>query len=500
MSKPEQATALSEAKPARSVSRSSQSLRHVPMEQMDATDREFLPSALEILDSPPSPIRVASIWFIATAVASALAWSWFGRLEIHAVAQGRVQPSGRSKIVQPLDTGRIMSIHVENGQSVQEGALLLTLDPTETTADRTALELELQSSQAEGLRRRVALDLAATQTKAVHKIVFPEHIRRNIAAREQLVLEAEMAQLTSTRQSLEAQYDEKIASRDRLIAAIGAREKIVALARERASMREALQDRGSLSRAMVIEVMQQYESQLAQLLTERGQLVEVEALLKTLGRRLEEALAQFIAEQTQKLLEAERRISKTEQELIKADARQKRSQIRAPIGGIIQQISVTTVGQVVAGGQPLLTIVPHDTPLEVEALVLNKDIGFVREGQRVVVKIEAFPFTRYGLIEGQIRKISREAIDLIEAQSQGDPKILTQIQGPSAATASQRYRNLVFAISISLSRQSLTIEGAVVPLTPGMSVTAEISTGSRRVLDFVLSPLVELASTAGHER
>lgn len=499
MSETENSKALSETN-SRSVSRLQQGLRQIPLARMDAIDREFLPSALEILDTPPSPARVATIWLISVGFAVALAWSWFGRLEIHAVALGRIQPSGLSKIVQTLDAGKIVTINVENSQRVREGDLLLVLDPTETTADRTALDLEMHSSQAEVLRRRAALDHVASLSTDVRPIKFPVRVPREIGEREQLALGAELGHLASTRRSFLAQREEKIASRNRLRAAIEYRERIVALARERASMRETLQDRGSLSRALVIDALQQYESQAAQLVTERGQLNEVEALLETLDRRLEEASAQFVAEQTQKLVEAERRLAKAEQDVVKAAARQERAQIRAPISGIVQQMSVTTIGQVVAGGQPLLTIVPLDIPLEVEAFVLNKDIGFVREGQRVVVKIDAFPFTRYGSIEGQIRRISREAVEQTEAQAQSDSKLVVQMRGPAAATPTQRSGNFVYSTTISLSRQSLLVEGADVPLTPGMTVAAEIITGTRRVLDFVISPLVELFATSGHER
>lgn len=499
MSKTENAKVISETN-LRSASRPQPGLRPLPLAKMDAVDRDFLPSALEILDTPPSPARVATIWVIAFGFVVALAWSWFSQLEIHAVALGRIQPSGRSKIVQTLEAGKIASIRVENSQRVREGDLLLVLDPTETTADRTALELEMHSGQAEVLRRRAALDHVAARSTDVQQIKFPDRVPREIGEREQSALVAELSHLASTRRSLLAQREEKIASRDRLRTAIGSRERIVSLARERASMRETLQDRGSLSRALVIDVLQQYESQLAQLVTERGQLNEVEALLATLDRRWEEASAHFVAEQTQKLIDAERRLAKTEQEVVKAAARQERAQIRAPISGIVQQMSVTTIGQVVAGGQPLLTIVPLDIPLEVEAFVLNKDIGFVREGQRVVVKIDAFPFVRYGSIEGQIRRISREAVEQADAQAQSDPKVVAEMRGPAAAAQTQRSRNFVYPTTISLFRQSLVVEGADIHLTPGMTVVAEIITGNRRVLDFLISPLTEIIANSGHER
>jgi biotin/lipoyl-binding protein len=146
----------------------------LPPTRMDAVDREFLPAALELLETPPSPIRVAAIWLICTAFATALAWSYFGWLDIHAIAHGRIQPSGRSKIVQPLEPGKVIAIAVENGSRVAAGDVLVELDPTETDADREALTRELESTRAEAARRRVAVAAAANDGSGPPAIIFPE--------------------------------------------------------------------------------------------------------------------------------------------------------------------------------------------------------------------------------------------------------------------------------------------------------------------------------------
>jgi hemolysin D len=467
---------------------------------LDRIDREFLPAALELLETPPSPIRVAAIWTISMALATTLAWSYFGWLDIHAIAQGRIQPSGRSKVVQPLEPGRVIAVAVENGSHIAAGDVLLELDPTETGADREALAGDLESIRAEIARRHVSTRTVLSNRFDPQEITFPLVTGAAIRRREEGVLVAELAQLTSARATLLAQHAQQIAARDRLSGSIAAREKLLALARERADMREALNDKGALSRALVIDSLQQYEAQVTTQVSERGQLAEAVASLITIDRKLEETASQFIADQTQKLAEAERKADRLEQELIKAQAKNERAKLRASISGTVQQLAVTTIGQVVTSGQSLMTIVPLDSPIEIEALIKNQDIGFVEPGQAAVVKIESFPFTRYGTIDGTVLKVSRDAVDEREANTLSDPGSAVKPQAATTATAPTKAQNLVFPATIGLTRRAINVDGKEIPLSTGMAVTVEIRTGQRRAIDYVLSPLREVFSSSGHER
>ena len=161
---------------------------------------------------------------------------------------------------------------------------------------------------------------------------------------------------------------------------------------------------------------------------------------------------------------------------------------------------MTTVGQVVSSAQALMTIVPLENPLEIEAMILNQDIGFVANGQTAVVKVEAFPFTRYGTIDAKVLKISREAVEEREASNLSDAAGAARAQGSAGSTQQGRGQTLVFPAIISLDRHSIVVDGREVPLTAGMSVTIEIRTGQRRMIDYLLSPLREIGSKAGHER
>ena len=470
----------------------------VAARRMDRVDREFLPAALELLETPPSPVRVAMIWLISLFFAAALAWSYFGWLEIYAVAQGRIQPSGRSKVVQPLDPGRVVGIAVENGSRVQAGDLLVEFDSRETGAEREEQKRDLESALTEGARRRAAIAAARLGEGEALKVIYPAGTSGDMAARENGVLAADLAQLSSNRASLLAQKAERLATCGRLKASLAARERLIAVHKEHVDMRESLNQTKAASRAQVIETLQQYEAQVTIQAGEKGQLVENEAALITLERKIEAATAQFIADQMQKLADIERKADHLKGELVKAATKHERTRLTAPIGGTVQQLAVTTVGQVVSSGQPLMTIVPLDAPIEIEALIQNKDIGFVQAGQTAVVKVESFPFTRYGTVEGAVVKVSRDAVDDREASALSDPKSGAKPQSPVPDLA--RSQNLVFPATIALNKTAITVDGKDLPLSPGMAVTVEILTAKRRALDYILSPLREVASNSAHER
>jgi hemolysin D len=467
---------------------------------LTAADREFLPAALELIETPPSPVRIASIWLICGGFAIAMAGAWIGKLDIYAVAQGRIHPSGRSKVVQPFEAGRVVGINVVNGAKVAAADVLLELDPTESIADRDTQSQELEAARAEMARRGTAIAAARDDISKPLPIPFADGLDAHVRKREAGTLAAELAQLGAARASLLAQTAEQHAVRMRLVNSIAAREKLLALAKERSDMRETLSQQGALSRALVIDSTQQYESQVVTQVGERGQLLETEAAIKRLAAKVDEAVSQFIADQTQKMGDAERKTERLTQELIKATSKSDRTRLRAPIAGTVQQLAVTSVGQVVSPGQALMTIVPNDGPLEIEVLIQNQDIGFVNEGQLAVVKVEAFPFTRYGTIEGNVTKVSRDAVDEREATQLGDTNGAIRQQSSATAAAAGRGQSTVYPATISLSRRTILVDGKLMPLSPGMSVSVEIKTGERRAIDYLLAPLTEVVAGAARDR
>jgi hemolysin D len=265
-------------------------------------------------------------------------------------------------------------------------------------------------------------------------------------------------------------------------------------------MRTELLAIGSLSRTMVIEVLSQYETLMTTQTGEQGQIAETEAQMLTIKAKMAESITQFVADQTNKYLEAERKADRIAQDLVKAKVKNERTTLRSPISGSVQQLAVTTVGQVVSSGQSVMVVVPQDSAIEIEAMVENQDIGFVEEGQTAIVKIEAFPFTRFGTLNGRVERVSRDAVDQREAQTMADPVGSAKQNGTSAGGAQSKTQGLVFPATVRLERASIAVDGKSIPLSPGMVVTVEILTGQRRAIDYLLSPLREIASTTARER
>ncbi|MBS0241380.1 MAG: HlyD family type I secretion periplasmic adaptor subunit [Proteobacteria bacterium] len=464
-----------------------------------ASDSEFLPAALEIVETPPSPVATALMLGICAFFTAALAWSYFGKLDVHALAPGKIQVSGRTKIVQPLEAGRVVAIHVENGAQVKEGDVLVELDPTDTTADHDALARELESTRAEVTRRSAAVAAAQSAGLVTQTIRFAEGTSEAVSKRETAAMLADLSQLRSTLEALRAQIEEKAALKQRLALSIQARQRLLELAKERIGMREEIITRGAGSRALVIESELQYENFATQDAGDRGQQVEAEAAAKSLERKMVQTVDQFVAEQIQKGVEADRKREKLEEDIVKARSKRDRTRLRSPIAGTIQQLEVTTLGQVIASGQAILSVVPTDAPLEVEALISNKDIGFVTAGQRAAIKVDAFPFTRYGTIEADVLKVSTDAVEDRNATAMTDAISASRSQSGSPTRTSQG-QNLVFPAVLRLKQRTISIDGRNVPLTAGMSVTAEVKTGERRAISFLLSPLGEVIRGAGGER
>ncbi len=465
----------------------------------DRSDQEFLPAHLEILDTPPSPYAVAFTWVMCLMFGAALVWSIFAKIDIHAVATARIQPSGRSKVVQPFDTGKVQTIAVENGSRVQAGDVLLTLEPTEAEADLSSRQGDLAALEAQIARRRATIE-AVERNQPTAKVEFPAAVPPAVRAREEGAMLAEIGQYVTTRDAFEAQLAEKVATQERFTASIAARMRLQAVLKERADMRETLVAKSAGTRAAVIDAVQQVEQVSADLAYDRGQLTEAKAGAVSLQRRIAQLTSETVARQYQALTEAAQKRDALVQDVVKATLKRERTALKAPISGTVQQLAVTTLGQVVTAGQPLMVVVPTDGPIEVEAQVQNKDIGFVLPGQEAVVKIDAFPFTRYGSIDGKVVRVSRDAVDDREAGGGSDALSVARGQGLNPVTGTQKTQNLIFPVTVALSRTVIKADGKDVALTPGMTATVEIRTGRRRVIDYLLSPVRETTATAGHER
>ncbi len=480
-------------------------------------DREFLPAALEILETPPSPLAVTLLLTICAFFAAALTWSYYGRLDVDAVAPGKIETVLPTKVIQPLEPGKIATIAVENGSRVKAGDLLLELDPTEARADADASRQALDASLAEVARRRYAIDalraaradaegptpvdaLLALADQASEKIAFDSATPPATRLREVKVLGADLDQLTSAMLNLDKQVAQKVATRQRLAMGIEFQVTLMKTLTDRVGTRQASIDKEVGTKLGLYDAKEALEKAQASLASDQGQQIETDAALTELKSQKAKTYSQFLADYENKLADASRKADEARQTLNKAMARLARTRMASPIDGIVQQLAVTTVGQVFTTGQQLMVVSPTGGPLQVVALVANQDIGFIKIGQDAVVTVDAFPFTRFGVLKGKIEKIAASAVDEQEAKR-------TMVNAASAANdanasgpAQGQTQSFVFPVTVTLEGNTIDIAGAPVPLSPGMTVAVEVKTDSRRVIDYFLSPLAKLAGESLRER
>jgi hemolysin D len=500
--------------------------------QVAGRDREFLPAALEILETPPPPLPIALIAVICAFAVAGLAWSYFGRLDVHAVAPGKIETAGYAKVIEPLDPGKIAAIHVEAGQTVHAGDLLLELDPAEADADALSAQDALNAGLAEIARRRFAIDAVRTaeaqaqspqdrldardkdeaaqagdlgpiETLAGHaefKIAWDETLPEPFRLREEAVLRADLTQLSDALKALDKQTAQKLATRKRLNMSIAYQNTLMDTLNQRVSTRQEAIDLKVGTKINLYDAKEELEKSEAALASDQGQLIENEAALTELQSEKAKTVSQFIADNENKLADASRKADEARQALAKAAARLARTKLLAPTDGVVQQTAVTTVGQVVTTGQQLIVITPIGGKLQVEALVPNLDIGFIKLGQPAAIKVDAFPFTRFGVLHGKVVKIASGAIDEQDAKRALANATAAANVTPAPATAPGQPESFVFPVTIALDETTMKVDNAVIPLTPGMTVTVEIKTDSRRVIDYLLSPLARVASEAARER
>ena len=441
-----------------------------------AHEAEFLPAALALRETPVSPAPRAAMWLLMAFAAIALLWSVFGHVDMVATARGKIVPGDRSKVIQPIDTAKVVAIHVRDGQAVKAGQVLVELDATEATADRARIAGDLADARLQAARAR-ALLAAMTEDGSPSLLGFPDP--RDVGAER----------LARERRLLAGQFDEYRGKLDRVDAEIARREaelastrQVVAkleqtapIARRRAADFKGLVEQKFISEHGYLEKEQLRIEQEGDLATQKSRLDELAAALRE-GRQQRAALVAESRRLTlESLAEAERKAASLTQERVKADSRQRLMTLVAPVDGTVQQLAVHTVGGVVTEAQALMVVVPTDEALEVDAFLENKDIGFVRAGQEAVVKIETFPFTRYGTVAATVAHVSDDAI--------ADEK-----------------KGLIYSARARLARTSIRVDERMVNLSPGMAVTVEIKTGQRRVIEYFLSPLLQYQDESLRER
>jgi hemolysin D len=317
--------------------------------------------------------------------------------------------------------------------------------------------------------------------------------------RERAVLAADLNQLSDALNNFDRQMAQKEATRKRLGMSIAFQDTLIETLTQRVGMRQQAIDLRVGLKTDLYDAKEQLEKSQSALASDQGQLIETDAALRELRSEKTKSLSQFVADNENKLAEAARKADEARQSFAKAAAKLSHTKLFAPIDGVAHQLSVTTVGQVVTIGQELVMVTPSEGALRVEALVANLDIGFVKVGQRAAIKVDAFPFTRFGVLNGNVIRIASEAVDEQDAK-----RVLANAtsaaNGAASPSAPGQPQNFVFPVTIALDESAMNVGDASIPLTPGMTVSVEIKTDSRRVIDYLISPLGKIASEAMRER
>ncbi|HBN09060.1 MAG TPA: hemolysin secretion protein D [Cyanobacteria bacterium UBA8530] len=400
-------------------------------------------------------------------------WMTMGEIDIVATAQGKIVPNDRSKTIQPLEAATVKAIRVADGEKVKAGQVLIELDPTTAQADKD----------------RIAGDLGVVRLQVVRANAMLAALssgKSPIQDRPSLVVETKWME---SQRLLQGQYDEFVAKSDRLDAEIAKceaercstlellrkLEKTVPIAQQRAAGGKYLANKAFLSEDDYLAREQTRIEQEADLAVQRSKLKEIGATLREAKGQKTELAAETRRINLDGINDGVQKAFALEQELLKAETRGKLMKLVAPVDGTVQQLVVHTIGGVVTPAQPVMTIVPSGDSLEIEAFLENKDIGFVRSGQRAEVKIETFQYTKYGTIRAEVTSVSHDAI-------------------------SDEKRGLIYSSRVKMERTRINVDGTEVNLSPGMAVTVEVKTGKRRVVEYLLTPLIQRTSESLRER
>ena len=436
----------------------------------DRLQYQFLPAAEEIVETPPSPFGHVVLWLITALLIVAIAWSYFGKLDIIAPATGKVMPEGSIKTVQPASPGVVTEIKVSEGQKVKKGDLLIQLDDSIAKSDVKTAEQALTVAKLE--RDILAKTLTGEGVaEAVNAADIPDNVKQHLIALAESKVSASEVQkqllssgVSSAGQQVEAQKQSKRTAQDNL-------DKLRTREQElKKELETATPFNESSIRSELRSVQQQIASVEASLPTYDQQIAQAQTGVSEANSRLTAYDAENKASAYTSIVDSEKHITELENTLAKAKQIVEQLSIRAPVDGTILSLATKTVGGVVSAAQPVVEVVPEGTKLVVDATVQNKDIGFIQVGQPVVIKVDTYSFQRYGYLKGVVKSISPDAIN--------DEK-----------------QGLVYKMKVEIEGNE-TSKNNTIKVEPGMSVTAEITTGQRRIIEFFLDPLMTHTDTS----
>jgi len=439
-----------------------------------ADEAAFLPAALSLQETPAHPAPRRAALAVCAVFVIALVWACIGQIDIVAVAPGRIVVSDRTKTLQPLEASVVKRVLVKDGDAVQAGQVLVELDATNARADGASVQEQLGAAFSEE-RRTGALALAI-QTNKAPVLAEPQAAdSKETQARDRTQLQAEWSDITAKLAKLGAEQTHRQAELVTVHELIRKLEATLPMSRQRESDFKSLSEQGFMSSHAGQDRTRERIELESDLATQRARLSEAQAALAESSQARVAYLAETQRALSERHAQAALKREQLIQELSKTDQRSRLTQLTAPVAGTVQQVAVHTEGGVVTPAQVLMVIVPRDAQVTAEVVVDNKDIGFVNAGQVAAVKLETFPFTRYGTVPASVKSVVADAVN--------DEK-----------------KGAIFPAILSLQQSTIDVDGKRINLSPGMNVTAEIKTGKRRVIEYLLSPIQRSVSESMGER
>lgn len=404
------------------------------------------------------------------------------------------------QVIQPFETGVVRAVHVQDGQAVKAGDVLVELDPTINASESDRFTKERLAAQLDVARLRALL---GDGDDPVAAFVPPDgatpaqiQLHRSLLANQSDEYRAKLANLDRQITQNEANRTGAEAQVQKLTLSIPLLQQLVAAFKD-------LMDKGWGEKLKYLELSQDLVEHQQELQAQKAKLAETSAELAALHEQRRQTQAEFRRTNYGDLSQAEQKASSLQEQLIQAQQRRRLQTLTTPVDGTVQQIAIHTIGGVVTPAQALMVIVPAGTGLEIEAMVSNNDIGFVDAGEDAEIKVDTFNFTKYGLIHGTVTNVSQDATQRDKSNANGGS---TSAGADNAAAQSSSANNtasgqdLVYTTRVALDRTQMQVDDKLVNLTPGMSVTVEIKTGTRRVIEYLLSPVLRYKHEALRER
>lgn len=452
------------------------------MKRAAADPIDFSPPLLRIQEKPAPPLAGWMLRLLVALVAGALAWAAFGRLDIVAVAEGKLVPASYLKIVQPAEQGIVKEILVKEGEPVREGQVLVRMDPVQTDADVRSVQAEVHNKRL-ALRR---IDAQLSNKSLRREKDDPAELYAQLQSQYASNVRAYENSLAQERALLEkARYD--------LAGAQATRSKLEQtlphyIEQEKAF--EKLAREGFAGRVLYTDKQRERIEKEQDLRTQEATIRASQALIEQSEKKIAQITADYRRSLQTERVETAAQLEKASQELAKQSRRRELLQLRAPQSGIVKDLATHTAGTVAAPGTILMTLVPEGDKLVAEVWVSNEDVGFIRAGQPAKLKLAAFQFQKYGLLEGRVLHVNADATEAPSPNTRSDA--LTGRDRPMGP--------LAFRAMVELSGQALVADGARYPLQPGMQVASEIHLGTRSVLEYLLSPVRKAFHEAARER